>query len=44
MDNHHPKGPHIHLNKNELKYYFTDEDKLIKNFKELVFANMEIKI
>lgn len=44
MDNHHPKGPHIHLNDQELPYDFIDEVKLIKDFKELVLINMEVKI
>lgn len=44
MDNHYPKGPHIHLNDQELPYDFIDEDKLIKDFKELVLINMEVKI
>jgi len=44
MDNHHPKGPHIHLNDEEISYKYVDEEKLIKDFKEAVFANMEVKI
>lgn len=44
MDNHHPKGPHIHLGDRELPYDYVDEEKLIKDFKELVLANMEVKI
>lgn len=44
MDNHHPKGPHIHLNNQELPYRYVDEDKLINDFKELVLTNMEVKI
>jgi len=44
MDNHHPKGPHIHINDRELAYEFVDEDKLITDFKELVLVNMGVKI
>ncbi|MFH1654906.1 MAG: DUF6516 family protein [Pseudomonadota bacterium] len=44
MDNHHPKGPHIHLNDQELPYDYVNEEKLIKDFKELVLINMEVKI
>lgn len=44
MDNHHPKGPHIHLNDREIPYQFIDEDELIKDFKEMVLANMGVKI
>lgn len=44
MDNHHPKGPHIHLNGQEIIYQYVDENKLVKDFKEMVLANMEVKI
>lgn len=44
MDNHHPKGPHIHLNEREMPYNFENEDKLIQDFKTLVFENMGVKI
>ncbi|MDP2600796.1 MAG: DUF6516 family protein [Deltaproteobacteria bacterium] len=44
MDNHHPKGPHIHLSDQEIPYEYVDEEKLIKDFKNLVLTHMEIKI
>ncbi len=44
MDNHHPKKHHIHINNQELTYEYTDEDRLIKDFKAIVLANMEVKI
>lgn len=44
MDNHHPKGHHIHLNAKEIAYEYVNEDKLVEDFKELVLANMEVKI
>jgi hypothetical protein len=44
MDNHHPKGPHVHLNDDELPYDYVDEEKLIQDFKDLVLANMEVRI
>lgn len=44
MDNHHPKGPHIHLSDAELPYDYVDEERLVQDFKELVLANMEVKI
>jgi len=44
MDNHHPKGPHIHLNNQEISYRYVDDDKLIKDFKELVLTHMGVKI
>ena len=36
MDNHHPKGHHIHLDDQELPYEFRDSDALIDDFKGLV--------
>jgi hypothetical protein len=44
MDNHHPKGPHIHLDNKELSYAFIDQDKLIDDFKKLVMEHLEVKI
>ena len=44
MDNHHPKGPHIHLDNQEFPYQYIDEEKLIKDFKNLVLTHMEVKI
>lgn len=44
MDNHHPKGPHIHLNNRELPYRYIDEERLIDDFKKLVLATMEVKL
>lgn len=44
MDNHHPKGPHIHVDDQELPYKFINEEQLIKDFKALVLEKMEIKI
>ena len=39
MDNHHPKGPHFHLDDSEFLYEFENEDKLILDFKKLVFQH-----
>ena len=44
MDNHHPKGPHIHLDDREVFYEYADEEKLIKDFKSLVLENMGVKL
>jgi len=44
MDNHDPKGHHIHIDDREIAYRFVDEDKLIADFKELVLENMGVKI
>ena len=44
MDNHHPKGPHIHLNNRELSYVYVDEETLVQDFKNLVLTHMEVVI
>ena len=44
VDNHQPKGPHIHIDGQELPYEFVNEDKLISDFKELVLERMGIKL
>lgn len=32
MDNHHPKGHHIHLNEEENIYFYTNPEQLIEDF------------
>ncbi|MNK01259.1 hypothetical protein D3C87_190550 [compost metagenome] len=44
LDNHHPKGPHLHIGSVELPYEFLDEDKLIEDFKKIVFEEMGLKL
>ncbi len=44
MDNHHPKGPHIHIDHEELPYEFVTESQLISDFKEIVLRRMNIKL
>lgn len=44
MDNHHPKGPHIHVDDQELPYTFVDETRLLKDFKALVETYMGVAI
>jgi hypothetical protein len=44
LDNHHPKGPHVHIDEIELPYAFIDEETLIEDFKRMVFDHLEIKI
>ncbi len=44
MDNHHPKGPHVHLDEEEFDYEYTSDDKLIFDFKEYVFYHFKEKI
>lgn len=44
MDNHHPKGHHIHLNDKEIPYRYLDENKLVEDFKNLILTHMEVKL
>lgn len=44
MDNHHPKGHHIHLDHQEFGYEYVDEEKLIEDFKDLVLSHMGITL
>jgi hypothetical protein len=44
MDNHQPKGPHVHIDAQEAPYQFIDEQKLILDFEEIVFARMGIRL
>jgi hypothetical protein len=44
MDNHHPKGPHVHLDEEELPYEYKNDEKLIEDFKALALSHMGVKI
>lgn len=44
MDNHHPKGPHVHINDRELSYAFVNDEQLIKDFQKLVFEELGVKL
>jgi hypothetical protein len=44
IDNHHPKGPHIHLDNIEVEYLFKDVPTLMSDFKHLVFKHLEVKL
>lgn len=44
MDNHHPKGPHIHIDNDELPYDFQDLDQLVIDFRRLVNEHMGVQI
>jgi len=44
MDNHHPnKGPHLHLDEVETADDHVSDEKLIENFKSLVFRPLGVK-
>lgn len=44
MDNHHPKGPHIHIDDEELPYDFTNLDQLVNDFRRLITEHMGVQI
>ena len=44
MDNHHPKGPHVHLDDRELHYDFVNDEKLFDDFEQLVLDHMGVKL
>ena len=44
MDNHHPKGPHFHLDDDEFGYTYVNDDRLLKDFTNLVFQHFGEKI
>jgi hypothetical protein len=44
MDNHHPKGPHVHINSREFGYDYRGDDKLIEDFETLVFRELGVKL
>ena len=44
MDNHHPKGPHIHIDEAELPYLFIDLDSLVQDFLSIVAEHMGVQL
>jgi len=44
MDNHHPKGPHVHINESELDYEYVNDDQLINDFKRFVLLELGVKL
>lgn len=44
MDNHHPKGPHVHRDGLELPYRYADEQRLVSDFRAFVFEFLGVKI
>jgi len=44
LDNHHPKGPHIHLDEQEMGYQFISEEQLIEDFKLYVLERIGIRL
>ena len=44
LDNHYPKGPHMHINDEELKHEYKNEDQLLNDFEHLIFVHMGVKL
>ncbi len=44
IDNHHPKGPHVHLNEKEMNYDFVNEEQLVEDFKNYVYQKLGVKL
>jgi hypothetical protein len=44
MDNHHPKGPHIHVDDDELHYEFHGLDQLVLDFRRLIHDHLGVQI
>jgi hypothetical protein len=44
MDNHHPKGPHYHIDEMEMPYVFTNLDQLVNDFRKLVTEHMGVQL
>lgn len=44
FDNHHPKGPHIHIDGKELSYEYVDDESLLNDFATAVFEKFGVRI
>lgn len=44
MDNHHPKGHHVHLDEEEFPYEYKNDDQLIEDFKSFVLDHIGVAI
>jgi hypothetical protein len=44
MDNHHPKGHHLHINNEESLYEYIDDEKLISDFETFVYSHLGVKL
>ena len=44
FDNHHPKGPHTHINDREFAYEYRGDEKLIADFEILVLKELGVKL
>lgn len=44
LDNHHPKGSHVHINDREFSYDYVDDEKLIEDFQMFVLQELGVKL
>ncbi len=44
MDNHHPKGPHIHINDKEFYYEYVNDERLLEDFQTWVLKELGVKL
>ena len=44
LDNHHPKGPHVHINDREFSYEYVGDEKLIEDFQMFVLQELGVKL
>lgn len=44
LDNHHPKGPHMHINDLEFSYKYINDDQLIADFEMMVLKELGVKL
>jgi hypothetical protein len=44
IDNHHPKGHHLHLDDVQVNYIYKNDETLIEDFKKIVFEHFGERI
>jgi len=44
LDNHYPKGHHLHINNEEFAYEYVNDEKLIEDFDKLVLRHLGVKL
>ncbi len=44
LDNHHPKGPHVHINDREFLYGYVNDEQLIADFEMMVLKELGVKL
>ena len=44
MDNHYPKGPHIHIDDSQFDYQYVSDDKLFDDFEQLILDHLGVKL